>query len=130
ARPWCAPSAFRSSAVWVAGRGSMDECAWRMPPSVTECSGSTPIPKPMLMSRPSPWPRSLPMRKTCAPADSSRGNVAEAVLGGIRTHYDIVGDGPPLLMYAPGGFDAAIDKWRTQGVYARVKLLDHLPSRY
>src|SRR5262245_1752429 len=33
-------------------------------------------------------------------------------------------------MYAPGGFDATIDKWRTQGVYARVKLLDHLPKKY
>jgi pimeloyl-ACP methyl ester carboxylesterase len=33
-------------------------------------------------------------------------------------------------MYAPGGFDATIEKWRTQGVYARVKLLDHLPKKY
>ncbi|TMH70841.1 MAG: alpha/beta hydrolase [Betaproteobacteria bacterium] len=33
-------------------------------------------------------------------------------------------------MYAPGGFDATIEKWSTQGVYARVKLLDHLPKKY
>src|SRR5204862_377433 len=38
--------------------------------------------------------------------------------------------GPPLLMYAPAGFDATLDKWKTQGVYARIKLLDHLPKRY
>ena len=25
-------------------------------------------------------------------------------------------------MYAPGGFDATIEKWTTQGVYRRVKL--------
>ncbi|MFN2644754.1 MAG: alpha/beta fold hydrolase [Burkholderiales bacterium] len=56
--------------------------------------------------------------------------MAEALLGGIRTHYDVIGEGPPLLMYAPGGFDATIDKWRTQGIYARVKLLDHLPKHY
>jgi len=31
---------------------------------------------------------------------------------------------------SPGGFDATIDKWRTQGIYARLKLLDHLPRRY
>ncbi len=56
--------------------------------------------------------------------------MAEALIDGLRTHYEALGDGPPLLMYAPGGFDATIDKWRTQGVYARVKLLDHLPKRY
>jgi pimeloyl-ACP methyl ester carboxylesterase len=56
--------------------------------------------------------------------------VAEALIDGIKTHYELLGDGPPLLMYAPGGFDAAIDKWRTQGVYARVKLLEHLPKKY
>ena len=33
-------------------------------------------------------------------------------------------------MYAPGGFDATVEKWRTQGVYARIKLLDHLPKKY
>ncbi len=33
-------------------------------------------------------------------------------------------------MYAPAGFDATLDKWRTQGVYARLKLLDHLPRKY
>ena len=53
-----------------------------------------------------------------------------AVLDGIDTRYEVIGDGPPILMYAPGGFDATIDKWRTQGVYARVKLLDHLPKKY
>ena len=40
------------------------------------------------------------------------------------------GDGPPLLMYAPGGFDATIEKWRAQGVYERIKLLEHLPKKY
>jgi pimeloyl-ACP methyl ester carboxylesterase len=33
-------------------------------------------------------------------------------------------------MYAPGGFDATVEKWSTQGVYARIKLLDHLPKSY
>ncbi len=53
-----------------------------------------------------------------------------AVLDGIATRYEVLGDGPPLLMYAPGGFDATIEKWRTQGVYARIKLLEHLPKKY
>jgi pimeloyl-ACP methyl ester carboxylesterase len=33
-------------------------------------------------------------------------------------------------MYSPAGFDATLDKWTTQGVYARIKLLDHLPQKY
>ena len=53
-----------------------------------------------------------------------------AVLDGIRTRYEIFGDGPPILMHAPGGFDATIEKWRTLGVYARIRPLDHLPEKY
>jgi pimeloyl-ACP methyl ester carboxylesterase len=33
-------------------------------------------------------------------------------------------------MYAPGGFDATIEKWSQQGVYARIKPLDHLVKHY
>ncbi len=53
-----------------------------------------------------------------------------ATIDGIVTRYEVIGDGPPLLMYAPGGFDAPLEKWSTQGVYAKIKLLDHLPKRY
>jgi pimeloyl-ACP methyl ester carboxylesterase len=56
--------------------------------------------------------------------------MASAVIDGITTHYEVVGSGPPLLMYSPGGFDATLEKWKTLGVYARVKLLDHLPEKY
>ncbi|TMH77791.1 MAG: alpha/beta hydrolase [Betaproteobacteria bacterium] len=53
-----------------------------------------------------------------------------ALIDGVKTNYEVIGDGPPLLMYAPAGFDATLDKWKTQGVYARIKLLDHLPKKY
>jgi len=33
-------------------------------------------------------------------------------------------------MYAPTGFDATLDKWTTQGVYAKTKLLQHLSKNY
>jgi len=56
--------------------------------------------------------------------------VATAIIDGITTRYEVLGSGPPLLMYAPAGFDATLDKWRTQGVYAKIKLLDHLPKHY
>jgi pimeloyl-ACP methyl ester carboxylesterase len=56
--------------------------------------------------------------------------VPSTTIDGIITRYDIIGSGPPLLLMSPGGFDATIEKWRTQGVYTRLKLLDHLPARF
>ena len=56
--------------------------------------------------------------------------MAQAILDGIATRYEVVGDGPPLLMFSPGGFDATIEKWSTLGIYAKVKLLDHLTRHF
>jgi len=53
-----------------------------------------------------------------------------ALIDGITTRYEVLGSGPPLLMYAPGGFDATVEKWTTLGVYARIKPLDHLSRKY
>ena len=56
--------------------------------------------------------------------------MATALLDGIETRYEVVGSGPPLLLYAPGGFDATVEKWSSLGVYARVKPLEHLAKHY
>jgi pimeloyl-ACP methyl ester carboxylesterase len=56
--------------------------------------------------------------------------MATAVIDGITTRYEVLGSGPPVLMYAPGGFDATIEKWSSIGIYAKIKLLDHLPKTY
>ncbi len=53
-----------------------------------------------------------------------------AVIDGIATRYEIIGSGPPLLMYAPGGFNAVVETWSTQGIYAGIRLLDHLPQHF
>lgn len=53
-----------------------------------------------------------------------------AEIDGIQTHYEVRGSGPALLMYSPGGFDARMDKWSDLGVYARIRLLDHLPNHF
>ncbi len=53
-----------------------------------------------------------------------------ALIDGIATRYETVGNGPPLLMYAPGGFNAVVEAWTTLGSYARIKLLDHLPAHF
>ncbi len=56
--------------------------------------------------------------------------MAFATIDGIATRYEVVGDGPPLLMYSPAGFDATLEKWTTQGVYARTRMLEHLSKQY
>jgi len=52
------------------------------------------------------------------------------VIDGIATRYEVVGKGPPLLMYAPGGFNAVVENWSVQGIYGQIKLLEHLPKAY
>ena len=53
-----------------------------------------------------------------------------AIIDGIATRYEVTGSGAPLLMYAPAGFDATLEKWSTQGVYARTRLLEHLKQKF
>jgi pimeloyl-ACP methyl ester carboxylesterase len=53
-----------------------------------------------------------------------------ATIDGIATRYEVIGTGPPVLMYAPGGFNAVIETWSMQGVYARIRLLEHLPKDF
>jgi pimeloyl-ACP methyl ester carboxylesterase len=53
-----------------------------------------------------------------------------AIIDGITTRYEVIGSGPPLLMYSPGGFNATIETWSTQGIYAKIKPLDHLTKKY
>jgi pimeloyl-ACP methyl ester carboxylesterase len=56
--------------------------------------------------------------------------VPTAVADGIQTRYEVTGDGPPLLMFSPGGFDSTLESWRTVGIYKRLSLMDHLSQRY
>lgn len=53
-----------------------------------------------------------------------------ATIDGLRTRYEVVGSGPPILMFSPGGFDATIEKWTTQGIYARIRPVEHLSRTY
>ena len=52
------------------------------------------------------------------------------IIDGINTRFEVIGDGPPLLMFSPGGFDATLEKWSSLGVYARTKPLDQLAKKY
>jgi pimeloyl-ACP methyl ester carboxylesterase len=53
-----------------------------------------------------------------------------AEIDGITTHYEIRGEGPPLLMFAPGGFNATASNWTSLRVYARLNLVGHLEKSY
>lgn len=53
-----------------------------------------------------------------------------ATVDGIRTRYDVLGHGEPLLMLSPGGFNATIENWRTFSIYERLRFLDHLPREF
>lgn len=56
--------------------------------------------------------------------------MATATIDGIETRYELVGEGPPLLMHAPGGFDATVEKWSTLGIYKEIRFLDQLTRHY
>lgn len=49
-----------------------------------------------------------------------------ADIDGIRTQYEVAGEGPPLLMLAPAGFDSSISRWRLNGVWKEMQPLDTL----
>lgn len=48
-----------------------------------------------------------------------------AIIDGIDTEYEIRGEGPPVLFFSPGGFDATIDKWWSLGTYAHTRPIEH-----
>jgi pimeloyl-ACP methyl ester carboxylesterase len=56
--------------------------------------------------------------------------MATATIDGIETRYEVLGSGPPLLLYSPGGFDATVEKWSTLGIYKEIRFLDHLPRHF
>jgi pimeloyl-ACP methyl ester carboxylesterase len=53
-----------------------------------------------------------------------------AIIDGLEVNYLTHGSGPPLLMLAPGGFDATMEKWATAGVWKGMKPLDTLSGEF
>jgi len=53
-----------------------------------------------------------------------------ATIDGIEVDYIMRGSGPALLMLAPGGFDATMEKWRTAGVWKGMQPLDALSGSF
>jgi len=53
-----------------------------------------------------------------------------AMIDGLEVSYVTGGSGPALLMLAPGGFDATMEKWTTAGVWKGMHPLDSLSSEF
>ena len=51
-----------------------------------------------------------------------------ASLNGIRVQYVIQGEGPPLLMFAPGGFRSVISRWTAAGGKREWQEMDALAT--
>lgn len=49
-----------------------------------------------------------------------------AEIDGINTQYEVFGQGVPVLMLAPAGFDASMARWRITGAWKDVQPLDTL----
>jgi pimeloyl-ACP methyl ester carboxylesterase len=53
-----------------------------------------------------------------------------ATIDGIETYYETYGSGSPILMCAPGGFDATIDKWRVASAWTGIDAIKALAAEH
>jgi pimeloyl-ACP methyl ester carboxylesterase len=53
-----------------------------------------------------------------------------AMIDGIDTYYETHGSGMPILMCAPGGFDASIDKWRVASAWTGIDAIKALAAEH
>ncbi len=53
-----------------------------------------------------------------------------AIVDGVETYYETHGSGAPLLMFAPGGFDATIDKWREARSWKEINAIEVLAESH
>jgi len=53
-----------------------------------------------------------------------------ATLDGIKVEYLVKGEGTPLVMLSPGGFDSTIEGWSQRGVWQRLRPLDALAGNF
>jgi pimeloyl-ACP methyl ester carboxylesterase len=56
--------------------------------------------------------------------------MATATIDGLKVEYVTRGSGPALLMLAPGGFDASMDKWRSGTAWKGMDALDALARAF
>jgi pimeloyl-ACP methyl ester carboxylesterase len=52
------------------------------------------------------------------------------VIDGLETNYEVMGSGIPILLFAPGGFDATIEKWREASAWKGLDAFAALAARH
>jgi len=57
-------------------------------------------------------------------------SMPSAIIDGIKVNYEVRGEGVPLIMLAPGGFDSTIDSWEKRGVWQSLKPMDSLTREF
>ncbi len=53
-----------------------------------------------------------------------------AIIDGLEVYHETHGSGAPILMFAPGGFDATIDKWLVASAWKEINTLEKLSSEF
>lgn len=56
--------------------------------------------------------------------------MATATIDGLQVNYMTRGSGPPLLMLAPGGFDATMERWNLSGVWKGMRPFETLSEHF
>jgi len=60
----------------------------------------------------------------------AEGVMATATIDGLTVNYMTRGSGPPLLMLAPGGFDASMERWSLSGVWKGMRPFETLSEHF
>jgi pimeloyl-ACP methyl ester carboxylesterase len=56
--------------------------------------------------------------------------MATATIDGLEVNYMVRGSGPPLLMLAPGGFDATMERWNLSNVWKGIRPFETLSEQF
>ncbi|HEV7823146.1 MAG TPA: alpha/beta hydrolase [Burkholderiales bacterium] len=53
-----------------------------------------------------------------------------AIINGLPINYAVHGNGPPMIMLSPGGFDSNIDGWSSRSVWKDLRPLETLAKEF
>jgi len=54
----------------------------------------------------------------------------QATINGLKINYAVQGNGPPMIMLSPGGFDSNIDGWSSRSVWKELRPLETLAKEF
>jgi len=54
----------------------------------------------------------------------------QAMINGLKINYAVHGNGPPMIMLSPGGFDSNIDGWSSRSVWKELRPLETLAKEF